>query len=330
MSIYAGKLYHPVNGYGVDIWDGFSFPCLFAGFFWYAYKNMWAWAAIGLLLAIFTLGLSWLVFPFIANSQHKKYLLVNGYVSVEHLDAKAGKSKVSSGSVIYEGERNIKLPKYQIYLTNKYIEKNQVLDRFIIGEELFEKLSDALDHADKVELSEQNKFEANNNSINSSKQNLAAPAYHEKSKRIAKYSIAALAITILALLIIGVYAFISISSPIEPNSLQLQEDANDQPPILVKLDPFFVPLSDQKSSLSVLILFLLANANVEEKINSKLPEVREVLANLMSNKSVDELSNQMDKDDLALEIQDRVNSIIGITDNSQGVKKVLFGAFLIQ
>jgi hypothetical protein len=44
MSTPSGNLYHPVNKHPVAIYEGFSWPCLFFGFFWFLYKNMWAWA----------------------------------------------------------------------------------------------------------------------------------------------------------------------------------------------------------------------------------------------------------------------------------------------
>ena len=40
---------------------------------------MWGWAVIAILAAVMTSGISWLVFPFFANSQHRKSLLKNGY-----------------------------------------------------------------------------------------------------------------------------------------------------------------------------------------------------------------------------------------------------------
>lgn len=78
-----GKLYHPINKYPVDIYEGFSWPCLFFGFFWYLYKGMFLWAIISFGAALFTFGISWLVFPFFANKQHIDYLKKQGYLSKE-------------------------------------------------------------------------------------------------------------------------------------------------------------------------------------------------------------------------------------------------------
>lgn len=83
MSTFAGQAYHPVNGSTEDIWEGFSWPCLFCGFLWYMYKGMWGWGIIALILAFITFGISWLIFPFFANGQYAKALLERGYLN-EH------------------------------------------------------------------------------------------------------------------------------------------------------------------------------------------------------------------------------------------------------
>ena len=83
MSTFAGQAYHPVNGSTEDIWEGFSWPCLFCGFLWYMYKGMWGWGLIALILAFVTFGVSWLIFPFFANGQYAKALLERGYLN-EH------------------------------------------------------------------------------------------------------------------------------------------------------------------------------------------------------------------------------------------------------
>lgn len=95
MSKEIGKLYHPVNKYPVEIYEGFSWPCLLFGCFWYLYKGMVLWAVISFFVAASTFGLSWFVFPFFANKQHVDYLRKQGYLTEEQ-----GKSE-SAGS----GER---------------------------------------------------------------------------------------------------------------------------------------------------------------------------------------------------------------------------------
>ena len=81
MSKLVGKAYHPVNDSTEDIWEGFSWPCLFCGFLWYMYKGMWGWGIIVAILAFATFGISWLIFPFFANGQYAKSLLERGYLN---------------------------------------------------------------------------------------------------------------------------------------------------------------------------------------------------------------------------------------------------------
>lgn len=88
MSTIVGKVYHPVNGAGEEIWKGFSWPCLFLGFIWYIYKGMWGWGVISLILAFSTMGISWLIFPFFANEQHAKSLLKRGYLNQKQWNEK--------------------------------------------------------------------------------------------------------------------------------------------------------------------------------------------------------------------------------------------------
>jgi Short C-terminal domain len=81
MSSPAGRAFHPVNKSHELIFEGFSWPCLLFGCFWFIYKGMWGWGIISFALAWITFGLSWLVFPFFANEQYAKSLLKKGYLN---------------------------------------------------------------------------------------------------------------------------------------------------------------------------------------------------------------------------------------------------------
>lgn len=104
----------------------------------------------------------------------------------------------------------------------------------------------------------------------------------------------------------------------------------EHPPVYIKLEAFTVNLADQESYLQTEIQLLVADAKVGEKMNARLPEVRDALIRLLSSKTGEELSQQEGKDKLATEIQKQVNEVLGIKKKSKGVKKVLFGAFIIQ
>ena len=88
MSTLVAKAYNPINGAEEEIWEGFSWPCLFFGFLWYLYKGMWGWGIIALILAIITWGISWIVFPLFANEQYAKSLLKQGYLNEEQWNHK--------------------------------------------------------------------------------------------------------------------------------------------------------------------------------------------------------------------------------------------------
>lgn len=81
MANNVGSAYHPINGSTEIIWEGFSWPCLFFGCFWFLCKGMWGWAIISAFLAVPTYCISWLVFPFFANGLHAKALLKRGYLN---------------------------------------------------------------------------------------------------------------------------------------------------------------------------------------------------------------------------------------------------------
>ena len=99
MSTFAGKAYHPINGAIEEVWEGFSWPCLFLGFLWYIYKGMWGWGLIALVLAFATWGISWLVFPFFANEQYAKSLLERGYLNEKQWNERKRASAGTNNSV---------------------------------------------------------------------------------------------------------------------------------------------------------------------------------------------------------------------------------------
>lgn len=81
MSSSAGKMFHPINHASIDIYEGFSWPCLFFGPLWYAAKGLWLWAVAELFIVCFTCGCAWIIFPFFANKMHRKHLESQGYLS---------------------------------------------------------------------------------------------------------------------------------------------------------------------------------------------------------------------------------------------------------
>jgi len=101
-------------------------------------------------------------------------------------------------------------------------------------------------------------------------------------------------------------------------------------PIYEKLETFTVNLSDKESYLQVELALKLSDPEVQAKVKTYMPEVRDVLLRLLSSKSAEELTTQEGKDKLASEIQTQVNEILHIKGPGKGVKGVLFNSFIIQ
>lgn len=70
---------HPLTGQLREAPVGFSGSTLLFGCFVPLLRSDWKWAGISFLLAIFTAGLSWLIFPFVYNKLYIKDLVGNGY-----------------------------------------------------------------------------------------------------------------------------------------------------------------------------------------------------------------------------------------------------------
>ena len=142
----------------------------------------------------------------------------------------------------------------------------------------------------------------------------------------------------VAVLVIGgaVAAFFLLSQPdaeqvAKPGEAETEEHAEDEhPPVYEKLETFTVNLADQQSYLQTDIQLLLADAGLQSKIKERMPEVRDALIRLLSSKTAEELTLQEGKDALADEILQTMNDVLKVKDKSEGVKKVLFAAFIIQ
>lgn len=99
MSQPAGTFVHPITRDRIPVFRGFSWPCFFAGCFWYVAKGLWGMGIFVFLIAVVTSGLAWFVFPFFANDQYRKSLLKDGYLPEEQI----GRSPIAvDGSVADE------------------------------------------------------------------------------------------------------------------------------------------------------------------------------------------------------------------------------------
>lgn len=83
---------------------GFSWTTFFFGFFPALFRSDWKWAAIQFLAAIFTWGLSSIVFCFIYNSLHIKDLVNSGFKAVSIDDNNLAGASANVGITIPEME----------------------------------------------------------------------------------------------------------------------------------------------------------------------------------------------------------------------------------
>lgn len=83
---------------------GFSWTTFFFGFFPALFRSDWKWAGIQALCAIFTWGLSSIVFCFIYNSLHIKDLVNSGFKAVSIDDNNLAGASSNVGITIPEME----------------------------------------------------------------------------------------------------------------------------------------------------------------------------------------------------------------------------------
>lgn len=101
--------------------------------------------------------------------------------------------------------------------------------------------------------------------------------------------------------------------------------------IFHKLDTFTVQLSSTEDLqfLQTDIELKLANQQCSNKIQARLPEIRDEILRLLTSKNAKDIQSSYGKDKLSIAIQSVVNSTIG--ENSQnGVSEVLFTTFEVQ
>lgn len=151
----------------------------------------------------------------------------------------------------------------------------------------------------------------------------------EPPKRKGKLLIIIIAVVAVLAIGGGLGAYLLMSKPdAEENAKQGEDEEHaeeEHPPVYEKLESFTVNLADQQYYLQIEEMTLLVDdAEVQEKIKTRLPEVRDALFRLLSSKTAEELFNKEGKDQLAEEIRKEVNDILRFKGDSKGVQKVLF------
>lgn len=164
------------------------------------------------------------------------------------------------------------------------------------------------------------------------KEEAAAAGEEAPKKGKGKLLIIIAAVVAVVLIGGGVAAWLLLSKPDAEEGAKQEEHAEEEhaAPIYEKLETFTVNLADQGGFLQTDIQLVLEDAKVQEKIKTRLPEVRDAMIRLLSSKTAEELSQQEGMDKLAEDIQKQINEVLGVKGKEKGVKKVLFGAFIIQ
>lgn len=76
------KFTNAANGYTVRATTSFTWLwCLLFGFLFFAYKGVWRHAVIGLVAAMFTFGISWLIYPFFASAIIRNHYREQGWIA---------------------------------------------------------------------------------------------------------------------------------------------------------------------------------------------------------------------------------------------------------
>ena len=167
-----------------------------------------------------------------------------------------------------------------------------------------------------------------------------APAEGEPPNKKRKLLIIIIALAAVVLVASAVGAYLLLSKPAaekkgkaahgdEAGQAAAAKEEEGHPPVYEKLDTFTVNLADQQSFLQTEVQLLLSDTKVQEKLKAHMPEVRDAMIRLLSSKSAEELSQPEGKTKLAQEIEKQINEVLG-AKKSNGVKKVLFAAFIIQ
>ncbi len=104
----------------------------------------------------------------------------------------------------------------------------------------------------------------------------------------------------------------------------------DEQVLYERLETFTVNLADQESYLQVEISLKLTDPKVQERIKLRMPELRDTVLRLLSSKTAEELLTPEGKANLAGEIRQEANKVLGVKKESQGVRDVLFLSFIVQ
>jgi len=169
------------------------------------------------------------------------------------------------------------------------------------------------------------------------KENQETEEKEEKKEGGSKLLLIIIIVLLLLLLIIGgVVAYFLLSSNNEDQNPQQQQkvekkhkvsDMSEIGPIY-PLDPFVVNLVSANANryLKCKIDLELDSPELQQEVDKKLPAIRDMIIQILSSKSVEEIQTAKGKEKLKEEIKRKINSILTTGE----IKHVYFTEFVIQ
>lgn len=149
-----------------------------------------------------------------------------------------------------------------------------------------------------------------------------------------------LLIVLIALLLLGgggggaAWWFLKGKKPHDPKAATQKTEEPEKPPIFIRLDTFTVNLKKVDTEdhyLQVEIQFKVVDPKADEAVKLRMPEIRNALLLLLSNKTQEELITVEGKQKLSADIVTQSNQIIRAKEPAKdGVVGVYFTSFVIQ
>lgn len=132
----------------------------------------------------------------------------------------------------------------------------------------------------------------------------------------------------------GAWWFLKGNKPHDPKAPAQKVEEPEKPPIFIRLDTFTVNLKKADTEdhyLQVEIQFKVVDPKADEAVKLRMPEIRNALLLLLSNKTQDELITVEGKQKLSSDIAAQSNQIIRAKEPAKdGVTGVYFTSFVIQ
>jgi len=128
--------------------------------------------------------------------------------------------------------------------------------------------------------------------------------------------------------------FMKAKKPSDPKAATQKKEEPEKTPIFIRIDTFTVNLKKidtEDHYLQVELQFKVVDPKAEEAVKLRMPEIRNALLLLLSNKTQDELVTVEGKQKLSMDIVSQANQIIRAKEPAKdGVVGVYFTSFVIQ